>query len=171
MLYYPRYSTEMESSRTLLASRTSSKIHFEVLGLKGKVLGLGHEASSPRKFPCPRFENSTIFWTFKILLKNANNLAENLRTPFLYSSTGDSLKKIYEDLCSWRMPKKNWILFSYWRTLVPVSLSLASRWSVLGRVLLGLGLGFFCVLGLEPCFLDSTSAPIFYEWYINGRKC
>ena len=34
----------MESSRTFLASRTSSRTHFEVLGL-----GFGLEASSPRK--------------------------------------------------------------------------------------------------------------------------
>ena len=45
---------EVESSRTSLASRT----HFE-------VLGLGLEASSPRKLACPRLEDSTIF----ILLK------------------------------------------------------------------------------------------------------
>ena len=41
-------------------------------------------------------------------------------------------------------------------------LSLASRGSVLGRAVVGLGLGFFCVLGLglglEPCVLDSTQA-------------
>ena len=36
-------------------------------------------------------------------------------------------------------------------------LCLASRVSVLGKAILGLGLGFFCVLGLEPCVLDSTS--------------
>ena len=38
-------------------------------------------------------------------------------------------------------------------------LSLASRGSVLGKAVLGLGLGFFCVLGLglEPVVLDSTS--------------
>ena len=39
-----RQKTEVESSRT----------HFE-------VLGLGLEASSPRKLACPRFEDSTIF--------------------------------------------------------------------------------------------------------------
>ena len=43
---------EVESSRTSLASRTSSRTHFEVLGL---------EASSPRKLACPRLEDSTIF--------------------------------------------------------------------------------------------------------------
>ena len=50
----------MESSRTSLASRTSSRTHFE-------VLGLGLEASSPRKLACPRLEDSTIFWIVKIL--------------------------------------------------------------------------------------------------------
>ena len=45
--------------------------------------------------------------------------------------------------------------------LCPWSLALASRGSVLGKVVLGLG--FFCVLGLglEPCVLDSTSAKDF----------
>ena len=45
------YLPEVESSRT----------HFNVLGLdlKGQVLGL--EASSPRKLPCLRLEDSTIF--------------------------------------------------------------------------------------------------------------
>ena len=49
--------SEVESSRTSLASRT----HFEVigLGLEGQVLGL--EASSPRKLACPRVEDSSIF--------------------------------------------------------------------------------------------------------------
>ena len=41
---------EVESSRTFLASRT----HFE-------VLGLGLEASSPRKLACPQLKDSTIF--------------------------------------------------------------------------------------------------------------
>ena len=52
--------SEVESSRTLLASRT----HFEVLGLGfvGQVLGFGLEASSPRKLPCPRLEDSTLFF-------------------------------------------------------------------------------------------------------------
>ena len=40
--------TEVESSRT----------HFEVLGL---------EASSPRKLPCPRLKDSSIFRILKIL--------------------------------------------------------------------------------------------------------
>ena len=60
-----RYYSELESSRMSLASRTD----FEVLGLglEGQVLGLGLEASSPRKLPCPRLEDSIIFWIVKIL--------------------------------------------------------------------------------------------------------
>ena len=77
-------ASEVESSRTSLASRT----HFEVLGLEGQVLGLGLEASSPRKLPCPRLEDSTIFCTVEISLENARNIAKNLRAPFLFSSLG-----------------------------------------------------------------------------------
>ena len=53
------FLSEVESSRTSLASRTSSRTHFE-------VLGLGLEASSPRKVACPRLEDSSIFWIVKI---------------------------------------------------------------------------------------------------------
>ena len=55
-------------------------------------------ASSPRKLPCPRLEDSTIFLTGEILLENARNLAENLQRSFLFSSIGDRLKKLFEDL-------------------------------------------------------------------------
>ena len=60
---------EVESSRTTLASRTSSRTDFEVLGLglEGQVLGLGLEASSPRKLACPWLEDSTIFRIVEIL--------------------------------------------------------------------------------------------------------
>ena len=56
-----RCKPEVESSRTSLKSSRTS--HFEVLGLgfEGQVLGLGLEASSPRKLACPRLEDSTIF--------------------------------------------------------------------------------------------------------------
>ena len=61
------FSPEVESSRT------SSRTHFEViglgLGLEGQVLGLGLEASSPRKLPCPRLEDSTIFRTVEFRWK------------------------------------------------------------------------------------------------------
>ena len=49
-------------------------------------------------------------------------------------------------LCPWPWPR--------------AFLFLVSRVSVLGKAVLGLGLVFFCVLGLglDPCVLDSTSA-------------
>ena len=62
--------TAVEFSRTSLASKTSSRTHFEVLDLKDQVLGLGLAASSPQKLACPRLEDSTIFSIDKIL-KNA----------------------------------------------------------------------------------------------------
>ena len=113
------------------SSRTSSRIHFE-------VLGLGLEASSPRKLPCPQLEDSTIFWNVKIFWK----------TFF----SGDRLKNFCEDLL--RSPEKFlWrpFFFYFWRALAlcvlnpwpRAFLSLASRVSVLGKAVLGLGLGFF----------------------------
>ena len=76
----------MKSLRTSLASRT----HFEVLGLalsfEGQVLGLGLglEASSFRKLPCPRLEDSTIFCTVEILLENARNLGKFANTFLVF---------------------------------------------------------------------------------------
>ena len=66
----------------------------------------------------------------------------------------------------------------FWRTLVRcvlghwprALLALASRGSVLGKSVLGLGffcalgLGFFCALGLEPCVRDSTSG-CYFEYF------
>ena len=79
------FKAEVESSRTFLASRT----HFE-------VLGLGLEASSPRKLPCPWLEDSTIFWTVKILLDKARNEAKNLRRPVFV-------------ILNWWSPEKNFL--------------------------------------------------------------
>ena len=47
--------------------------------------------------------------------------------------------------------------------------SLASRVSVLGKAVLGLGLVFFCVLGLEPCVLNSTSVS--HVWLNMSDAC
>ena len=71
----------MDSPRTSLASSTSSRTHFEVLGLglEGQVLGLGLEASSPQKLPCPRLEDSTFFE----LLKFCRSPEKNFRKRFL----------------------------------------------------------------------------------------
>ena len=86
------FPSEVESSRTSLASRTSSRTHFE-------VLGLGLEASSPWPWPWPRSLRSSktalssargqhYFWTVKILSENAINLVENLYIPFLFCAIG-----------------------------------------------------------------------------------
>ena len=52
------YHRNRATPENALASRTFSRTHFQVLGLK---------SSSPRKLPCPRLEDSTIFWMVKIL--------------------------------------------------------------------------------------------------------
>ena len=97
------YLTKVESSRTSLASRTSSKTHFEVLGL---------EASSPRKLACLRLEDSSIFWIVKILWSGWKIF---WKTFFC----GDRLKNFCEDL------------FFYWRALALVSLVLGLEHSCL----------------------------------------
>ena len=147
----------MESSRTSLASRTSSRTHFEVLGLEGQVLGLGLKASSPRKLVCPRLEDSTIFWIVKILWSAwkifwktffcgdcLKNFCEDLF--FLFFFFGDRLKNFWEDL------------FFFWRALALVSLVLglglehSCPWPreclSSERLSLALASDFFCVLGL-----------------------
>ena len=168
----------MESSRTSLASRTSSRTDFEVLGLglEGQVLGLGLEASSPWKLACPRLEDSTIFWIVKILRSAWENvflwrsLEKFLWRPFFFFFFffGDRLKNFCEDL---------FFFFFFWRALALVSLVLGLGlehscpwpWECLSseRLSLALASDFFCVLGLglEPCVLDSTSADSY--WIIS----
>ena len=139
--------SEVKSSRTSLASRTSSRTHFEVLGLEGQVLGLGLEASSPQKLACPRLEDSTIFWNVKILW-----CAWKIIWKTFFS--GDRLKNFCEDLFFFGDRLKNFcedLFFFFWRALALCVLGpwpraflfLASRVSVLGKAVLGLGLGFF----------------------------
>ena len=55
-------SSAIDDSLRLLTEVKSSGTHFEVLGLEGQLLGLGLEASGPRKLPCFRLEDSTVFW-------------------------------------------------------------------------------------------------------------
>ena len=116
----------METSRTSLASRT----HFEVLGrgLEGQVLGLGPEASSPRKLACPRLEDSTSFWIVKILWSAWKIF---WKTFFC----GDRLKNFCEDLLfyfleiAWKIFVKTFFFGEHLR-LCPWSL--ASSIPVLG---------------------------------------
>ena len=78
----------MESSRTSLASRTSSRAHFEVLGLglEGQVLGLGLEASCPRKLA---------FWKTFFCGDRLKNFCEDLFFALV------SLVLGLEHSCSW----------------------------------------------------------------------
>ena len=138
----------------------SSRTHFE-------VLGLGLEASSPRKLACPRLEDSTIFWIVKILWSawkifwktyfcgdRLKNVCEDL---FFF---GDRLKSFCEDLfflegtCAcvlspWPWPR--------------AFLSLASRVSVLGKAVLGLGF-FLCPWPWALC-------PRLHLWFLSLISC
>ena len=135
----------MQIIRQQQAEVESSRTHFE-------VLGLGLEASSPRKLACPRLEDSSIFWIVKISWSAWKIF---WKTFFC----GDRLKNFCEDL----------FFFFFWRALALVSLVLglglehSCPWPreclSSERLSLALASDFFCVLGLglEPCVLDSTS--------------
>ena len=111
------WEAEVESSRTSLASRTPLE-----------VLGLGLKTSSPRKLPCPRLEDSTIFEPLKFRWKTPETLQKICKDLCLVSSSRDHLKKnFFEDLFFWDRLKKVLKTFFFWRTLTSVSL-------VLGRV-------------------------------------
>ena len=114
----------------------------------------------------------------KVSLENARYLAENLRTAFFGKFLVTSLHVIYglvlpqsKILCTpmnRRSPKNFFedLFFREHLRLCPwpwprAFLFLASRGSVLGKAVLGLGV--FCVLGLEPCVLDSTSGKNPFE--------
>ena len=128
------------------SSTTSSRTHFEVLGLglEGKVIGLGLQAYKSSKMPCLRSRTALFF-----------DLQKVGQSHYLFFSS------------FWRTrqrPRGKFMkTFLFWKTLAlcvvgpwpRAFLSLASRGSVLG-------LGLFCVLvlGLEPGVFDSTSAVI-----------
>ena len=127
-----KYSAEVESSRTSLASRTDFEVLGLGLGLEGQVLGLGLEASSPRKLACPRLEDSTIFWKVKILWSSWKffgkrffvEIAWKIFVKTFFFFFGDRLKNFCEDL----------FFFFFLSTCAscPWSLALASSIPVLG---------------------------------------
>ena len=146
--------TEVESSRTSLASRTSSRTDFEVLGLglglEGQVLGLGLEASSPWKLACPRLEDSTIFWKVKILWSGWKIFGKRFFVEIAWKIFVKTFFFFLE--IAWKIFVKTFFFF-FWRALAlcvlgpwpwpRAFLSLASRVSVLGKAVLGLGF-FLC---------------------------
>ena len=117
------------------------KTHFEALGL---------EASSPRKLPCLGSRTALFFKSFKFCRLPEKNLC---RRCFL-----EITEKLFENLFfSNRLNKfiKDLVIFIIFseplcptprKGLFSEGLSLASD--------------FFCVLGLEPCILDSTSVRL-----------
>ena len=73
---------------------------------------------------------------------------------------GDCLKNVFKDL--FFENTRGCVLGPWPRAF----LSLASKGFVLGKAVLGRGF-FFCVLGLEPCVLDSTSAVRFIRLFFQ----
>ena len=115
----------------------SSRTHFDVLGPRKlthfEVLGL--EASSPQKLPCPRLENSSIF--------GKKNLFFLRFFYFVFLRTPE--KKFLKTL-----------FFYFFENTCACVLALERVCPRKGCLWPGI---FFCVLGLEPCALNSTSVP------------
>ena len=169
---YQRWVPEVESSRTSLASRTSSRTDFEVLGLglEGQVLGLGLglEASSPRKLACPRLEDSTIFWEVKILWSGWKIFGKRFFVEIAWKIFVKTFFFFFFLEIAWKIFVKTFFFFFFWRAL---ALCVLGPWpcpwpreclsSERLSLALALASDFFCVLGLglglEPCVLDSTS--------------
>ena len=139
--------------RTSLASRTSSRTHFEVLGLglEGQVLGLGLKASRPQvleNWPVLGSRTSLFFE----LLKFRGALEKFFGKRFF---CGDRLKNFCEDL----------FFFGEHLRLCPWSLALASSIPVLGleRVCPRKGCSwpwpriFFVCLALASSLVSSTT--------------
>ena len=155
----------MESSRTSLASRTSSRTHFEVLGLglglEGQVLGLGL-ASKPQVL-----ENWPVLGSRTALFFELLKFCEALEKFFGKRFFVEIARKIFVKTFFFWRSKKKFLLF--WRALALVSLVLGLEHSCPWpreclsserlSLVLALASVFFCVLGLglEPCVLDSTS--------------
>ena len=142
--------------------------YFEVLGFEGQVLGL--EADKSSKMPCSRPGRTLFFDLLKMgqghdffffVLEHAIETSRIILKVLFWGGGGERLSfaeifAIYllENLFFWSTLAR--CGFGPW--LWPRAfLSLVSRESVLGKSVLGLGLGFFCCLDLEPGVLDSTS--------------
>ena len=125
------------------------------LALASKIKSL---ASKPQVLEnCPVLGSWTaLFFKWLKFCRSAENI-------FLDRFFGDHLKNLFEDLFCFgdRLKKivEDLFFFGEHLRLCLRSMALVSTVSVLGRAVLGLGLGFFCVLGLglEPNVLDSTS--------------
>ena len=132
------------------------------LALKVKFLALASKPQVLENWPVLGSKTALFFeW-----LKFCKAAEKFFSTPFFSEIARKkflkTLKKIFEDL-----------FFGEHMRLRPWSLALASRISVLGKAVLGLVLGFFCVLGLglELRVLDSTSDCNCNHGYPRKKKC
>ena len=145
-------------------------------GVLEDVLGLVDVLEDTFSSPWPRSRNFSkialssaqgqhYFWTVKISLENARNLAKNLQRPFFWFPQVEmAWKKFFEDLFCLkkiletfflRSPEKNFEDLFFGEHFASVSLVFG-----LERVCpWPWPRNFFCFLGLglEPCVLDSTS--------------
>ena len=99
------------------------------------------------------------FWTVKISLENARNLAENLQRPFYWFPQVEiAWNKIFEDLFRLKKIFENFFLRSPEKKFFE-DLFIFGEHLRLCHWFLALASKFFCIvgLGLEPCVLDSTS--------------
>ena len=150
--------SEVESSRTSLASRTSSRTHF-------KVLGLGLEVKSLALASRPEFlENWPVLGSRTALFFELLKFCGALEKFFWKRFFVEIAWKIYVKTfffffffffleIAWKIFVKTFFFFSFLEStcacvLGPwpwpqAFLSLASRVSVLVKAVLGLGLGFF----------------------------
>ena len=141
-------------------------------GVPEDVLGLEDTFWSP--WPWPRSLKSSkialssvrgqhYFWTVEILLENARNLAKNLHRPFFWFPQVEiAWKKIFKDFFAWKKLLKAYFFLrspeeNFWRPFFFLENTCVCVLSPCLREGLSLASKFFCVLGLGPCVLDSTS--------------
>ena len=107
------------------------------LALAAKVKSLASKPQVLKNWPVLGSRTALLFEPLKFL-ENARKLAENLLRPLWYSSFGDRLKKNLKTFVFVEVVLENTCarVFGPWPRAF---LSLASRVSVLGRVVLGLG--------------------------------
>ena len=141
------FTTEATALTTFLLHYTtaeveSSSTHFEVLGL-----GLGLEASSPRKLACPRLEDSSIFWIVKISWSAWKIF---WKTFFC----GDRLKNFCEDLFFFFGDR----LKNFWRPFSFLESTCAC--------VLGLGLEHSCPWPRECLFSERLSLALASDFFL-----
>ena len=125
-------------------------------------------ASSPRKLACPRLENSTIFWIVKILWSAWKMFGKR----FLVEIAWKIFVKAFFFL---EIARKTFCedLFFFLESTCACVLGLehSCPWprECLSSERLSLASDYFCVLGLEPWVLDSTSGKVILRIYLQSK--